>query len=139
VAWDAALALNEVTVGMGFNTTDSVYNTGTYYLVYAQALASPIGMHILSYDGTSYSVVNDIPPAAEKIYLRIVRSNLTYTGFWSLDGTSWASLIQKTVASAFDNVWLFADYTSSSGDPSPIHSFDWIRGASNTQFAEWPR
>lgn len=111
--YTAAPANNELWLGIGVNDNDSGPYSGTTAQTATAIVDTDTGGHrVIAWDGSSHMnssfTVPTTPAARDTYYLRIDRSDLTYYVFYSTDGFSWTHLGSKTMATAANNVWLFA-------------------------------
>lgn len=111
MAFDNASANNEINCGIAVNDNDAGVFSGTA----AQTLAIQLDaeassqLRIIGFDGTTAQ--GDSATGASTLgtwFLRIDRSGLVYRCFSSKDGFAWTFHGTKTMGTAANNVWLFA-------------------------------
>lgn len=112
IDWAAQPANNEVWLGIGVNDNDGGITAGAAgqtALVFFDTDAN--GWRTLAYDGSAVIGVDRTTRTAiaPMAYFRISRSGLNYDIFASSHGYSWTYLGRKTMSSAANNVWLFAE------------------------------
>jgi hypothetical protein len=117
---------NDYFVGMSVNDNDSAFNAGNYHW-FAFAPSS----RVIAWDGSATSATG-VSSTGHGMYLRVLRSGLTYSYYWSITGDMWNPIESNTESGAFTNIWLFtiseAAYNSS---PVSINKFSWIRQGDN--------
>lgn len=108
---DLPSANNELFLGIAVNDNDG----GPFAGLAAQTLAAHIDteassqIRVISWDGTT--AVGDTGTGMTSLgifFLRIDRSGLVYRAFLSKDGFTWSFLGSKTMGTAADNVWIYA-------------------------------
>lgn len=120
------IGINDYFVGLSMNDDDSGFNAGQH-----KWIAFAPQARVIAWDGTGTSA-QYLASFGQRMYLRVMRSGLTYYYYWSHDGDMWNPIEQTTESGAFDNIWLFvitgAAYASS---PVGINKFHWIRQGDN--------
>lgn len=122
-------AANQHRAELAINDNDTARDSGNFQLLVVRTDASNIVVE--AFDGaTAYRYTAAMVPM---VYLRIVRSNLTYYHYISTNGgASWHSIGNGyTESSALSNLWIFANAEAAFGGPSPVHAVDWIRQGTN--------
>ena len=72
-------------------------------------------------------------PFDNRIYLRISRSSLDYSFFWSTGGTVWLPVGTRTAGSAYNNVWIGSfGLGNTTSPPIATQAIHWIRLGSNS-------
>lgn len=137
--WVAAISSNEFAVGLGLNDTDTGVEDGDDLQFILDADAG-----LVTIDGVHSGRSADIGVAdagreyggGDPIYLRIVRSTLTYHLHWSYGkGSSWNYKGSRTVSTALNNLWLFAEARATITN-SMVIAVDWFRQGGNA-FDPW--
>jgi len=81
-------------------------------------------------DASGTEITSNVAPLADMVFLRIMRSTLTYSCWYSMDGYSWSFVFEDTHADVADNVWItFVGATTL--DYAPIAAIPWIRQGTN--------
>jgi len=134
---DTGVADDEQWLGIAINDTDSGYDAGAYLQTAWDVAAD--GARIRTYDGTSVlGALTDstnqelIGVPGSVVFFRIARSGTTYRVYVSGGGVSWTPLGSKVIATAPNNLWVFAESVAASGEPVPIHAVAWVRQGANT-------
>lgn len=98
------IANNEFSIGISLNDDDSARNAGNYIGLFYDAQGAAT-WRLLAFDGSTLGEFDQVP-IGRRIYLRVTRSTLTYTVFYSFDGTVWCPCGSNTPAGAYDNLWV---------------------------------
>lgn len=117
-------------MSISLNDNDTAYINGNYLELALEQDTDTFNVQGFKTGGT-YTTVGDTFNVAETLYLRIMRSGLTYSAFVSTDGTNWTYIYQVTTPNALDNVWIYV-IGPTAYDYAPIVKFDWIRQANNS-------
>ena len=112
MAFDNPSANNEIALGICVNDNDSGPFAGAAGQTWACELDAEASsqLRIIGFDGTTAS--GDSATGASTLgtwFVRIDRSGLVYRAFSSKDGFSWTFHGSKTMGTAANNVWLFAN------------------------------
>lgn len=129
LAIDHPSANNEIHVGIAVNDNDSGQYAGT--------AGQTLGVHcdteasdqirIIGWDGSSTQGVTATGGTSlGGWFFRIDRSGLVYRAFYSHDGFAWTFLGSKTMGTAANNVWLFADCQATQGNRITV-ACPWFR------------
>jgi hypothetical protein len=134
----ASLANNEIQAGLCLNDND----TGPFSGAAGQTAAlmwdtEASGYRIIGWDGSSV-IGNQVATVVFRTaYFRISRTGLAYDIFLSMDGFDWSYLGRKTMGSAANNVWIFADCAATMSNRVVIGT-PWIRQGSALTIDPWP-
>lgn len=133
----AALANNEIQAGLCVNDNDSGPFSGTAgqtSSIMWDTEAS--GYRIIAWDGSTASGgLGTI--VFRTAYFRISRSGLNYDMFVSTDGYDWTYIGRKTMGTAANNVWIFANCAATMANRIVI-GVPWIRLGSALALDPWP-
>lgn len=140
---DASIDNNELQCGICLNDNDAAYDAGSYLAFLSDTQEG--ATRFVLYDGTTIigSTAGGIGFAhqgsnlASTVFLRLVRSGLSYYAFYSNDGHAWMPMGIHIEAAAASNLWIFAASAAAFGTPIPIQTFHWIREGANTM-DPWP-
>lgn len=138
----AAQANNELWFGLAVNDNDTAFDAGAAGQTAALMFDTDTGgSRAIGWDGTgiigqNYSA-NDEFLMSDGAFFRIDRSGLVYNLFWSKDGFSWSFVGSKTMASAADNLWWFAECRATMANRMVVGS-PWFRQGTALAIDPWP-
>jgi hypothetical protein len=121
---------NSYQFGIGLNSTDGTLQSGTWNELMSDAQGGSSSRILITDASSTSDGSGDYTPGGLG-YFRVARSGLTYYYFYSTTGVSWHPVGSRTVASAFDNLWLFFECNATFAAPVPVIAVDWIRLGSN--------
>lgn len=125
---------DNMAIGLVLNQTDSDPLTGEWFTnAMEQDSTQWVVQSYSSTSSTGRETVRDV--LAERVYLRIMRDDLTYHSFVSLDGSTWAWVYSETESFVHTNLWIRVSGPNSS-TYAPIIAIDWIRLGTN-DFDPW--
>ena len=133
---------NEIWLGLGVNDNDSGPFAGTTGQTAHAVLDGETGSYrLLGLAGTAPSYVgsNFSGPGSyvNGTFLRVDRSGLNYDLFASYDGFGWHYIGRKTMATAANNVWLWAWCNAAMGQRMVVWC-PWVRQGTALAFDPWP-
>ena len=131
MVFDGGVVSNQHYYKFTLNDNDTSTNSGNYTYLYFYTTSTYF--YLGAYDGSSGVTTNSfvISPHS-RVLLRFARAGLTYRMFFSItDGKSWNPIWEKTVGSAYTNIWLTAENNVSHSHTAAIAAWDWVREGSN--------
>ncbi len=109
----AATTNNEFFMGIGLNDNDTAPEAGAAgQTILLRWDVETGGSRIIGWDGAAtvgQTFSANQVSMLDLFYFRIDRSGLNYDAFWSRDGFSWNYVGRKTMGSAANNIWIFAE------------------------------
>lgn len=138
----ASIANNEIWTGIGVNDNDAGPFAGaTGQTAHALFDTDASGYRIIGLAGVAPTYVGSNFNNAEAFqvdhFFRIDRSGLNYDLFHSSDGFGWSYIGRKTMATAANNIWLWA-WCNAAMSQRMVVWCPWIRQGTALAFDPWP-
>lgn len=141
--WGAATpANNEAWFGIGVNNNDGgVFSATAGQTANLLIDTDASGWRVQGLSATTPTLIGSTEPtnsgSAVGVFVRIDRSGLNYDLFYSHDGFGWNYAGRQTMASAADNVWLWARCQATMGQRMVV-SCPWFRQGTALAIDPWP-
>lgn len=143
IDWSAAaVANNEIWAGIGVNDNDTGIFSGTSGQTAHMLFDTDVGGYrLIGLSATTPTYIGINNGSADSFanggfFFRIDRSGLNYDLFWSIDGFSWNYVGRKTMATAANNVWLWAWCNATMGQRMTVW-VPWIRQGTALAHDPW--